>query len=253
MSPTGSATLEARAVGRRYGGLQAVADVSMTVHQGEIVGILGANGAGKTTLFNILSGAVRASSGDVLLNGRTITRLAPHRRLRMGIARTFQLIQPFTSMTVFENVLVSALGSGAKRSVALDRSEAVLQRLGMASLGPKPARDVNAVEGKRLEVARALVTEPTFVLLDEIFAGLNSEETEDLIQIVRSIRDGGVTVLIIEHSIHAIRQLADRVIGMESGRVISEGTPDEVLADPAFVESYLGRRASTSSNEPLGL
>jgi branched-chain amino acid transport system ATP-binding protein len=229
-------------LGKNFAGFRALQDVNMGVATGEILGIIGPNGAGKTTLFNLIAGAFRPSNGRVLFEGADITRQPPHRRLRRGIARTFQLIHPFQSMTVRENLYTAALGSGLRRPAAWGRADEMVNRLGLGKLAPKSAGEVNAVEGKRLELARALATGPKVILLDEIFSGLNTDEVDELALLVRDIRSEGTTVLVIEHNVRAIRAVADRVIAIDSGKIVSEGAPEHVFSDPFVIESYLGKR-----------
>jgi branched-chain amino acid transport system ATP-binding protein len=239
-APGAAHLLQMTDLGKTFGGFHALREVNCAVRRDEILGIIGPNGAGKTTLFNLIAGAFRPTSGTIRFDGVDITNLPPHRRLRRGIARTFQLIRPFTSMTIKENILTAALGSGASRREAVRRADTMTERLGLTAIGEKPAAGVNAVEGKRLEVARALATEPSVVLLDEIFSGLNTDEVDELVAIVKQVRTQGVTVLVIEHNVRAIRAVADRVIAIDTGRVVSEGTPTQVLTDPKVIESYLG-------------
>jgi branched-chain amino acid transport system ATP-binding protein len=227
---------------KAFHGVAALADVSLTVREREVVGIIGPNGAGKTTLFNLVAGAVKPTSGTVYLRGRNITSKAAHRRLRLGIARTFQHIKPFGSMTVRENVEVGATGSGASRRVARARADRLIDELRLGGLADLSAGEVNAVEGKRLELARALATDPSVILLDEIFTGLNEEEADDLARSVRSLPGAGLTVLMVEHNIGAVRAVAERVLAFTAGRLVAEGDPDTVLKNPDVVESYLGSR-----------
>lgn len=231
-------------VGKKYGGFWALSDVSMHVTRNEVLGIIGPNGAGKTTLFNILAGAVKPTTGRVYLQGNDITSQSPHRRARAGIGRTFQLPQPVPSLSTHDNIYVAALACGQPRRQAVERTAEVLEYTGIAPIGAKLARDLNAVESKRLEVSRALSVKPSVLLLDEIFSGSNSDEIDELIELVHQLRADGLTVLVIEHHVRAIRAVADRVVAINAGKIISEGAPDHVFADPQVVESYLGRHAS---------
>jgi branched-chain amino acid transport system ATP-binding protein len=239
-----SELIRAEELRKAFRGVQAVAGLSLRVAEGEMLGIIGPNGAGKTTVFNLIAGTFRPDSGRILYADRDITRLPPHRRLRMGIARTFQLVQPFPSLTVRQSLLVSATGSGAGAREASIRADEAIEQFHLSHAASRPSLSVNAVEGKRLEVARAVAARPRVLLLDEIFTGLNSDEVEELAAMLRHLRENGVTVLLIEHNVTAIRLVAERVIAMDSGHQVSEGTPDAVFADAAVVESYLGRRAS---------
>jgi branched-chain amino acid transport system ATP-binding protein len=237
--------LRTEKVSKSFGGFTAVADVSMGVREHEILGIIGPNGAGKTTLFNLIAGSVRPTAGRVYLRGADITTRPPHQRLRLGLARTFQIIRPFTSLTVYENVLTAGLGSGLRRRRAAERATEVIERLGLGPLGRKSAASINAVEGKRLELARALASAPSILLLDEVFSGLATEEVDEMVALVAQIRHEGATVLVIEHNVRAIGAAADRVLAIDSGRVVCDGSPEQVFRNPTVMESYLGHRVPT--------
>jgi branched-chain amino acid transport system ATP-binding protein len=226
-----------------FRGVIAVIDASLEVYANEVLGIIGPNGAGKTTLFNLIAGTFRPTRGKVMFGSRDITRLPPHRRLRLGIARTFQLIRPFPSLTVYENVYVAATGSGRRGGQARDATWATLSRFGLTAIADRLGGSINAVEGKRLEIARAAVTEPRVILLDGVFAGMNSEEVGELSEIVSSMRTPTTAVMLIEHNVGAIRSVAQRAMAMTEGAIICEGTPDEVLGNQLVMESYLGRHA----------
>jgi branched-chain amino acid transport system ATP-binding protein len=243
--PRAEVLLRTEAVGKTFRGVVALADASVEVREGEILGVIGPNGAGKTTLFNLIAGMFPPTSGRVLFRGRDITSMPPHRRLRLGIARTFQLIKPFASLSVYDNILVGATGRGRPARAGRARADEIVARLGLDRLAAQPAGSVNAVEGKRLELARALATDPVVILLDEIFSGLNADESADLAAIVSALPAHGHTVLMIEHNIGAIRSVSRRVIALSAGQVVSEGTPEAVLTDPKVVTSYLGQRAGT--------
>lgn len=235
--------LSTEKVSKSFGGFRAITDISMGVREHEVLGIIGPNGAGKTTLFNLIAGSLRPTSGRVYLREANITGLAPHRRLRLGIARTFQLIRPFMSLTVYENVFTAGLGSGLRRQAAGTRASTVIDLLGLGSLGGKSAASINAVEGKRLEMARALVTGPSILLLDEVFSGLNTGEVDEMVALVERIRKEGMTVLIIEHNVRAVGAAADRVLAIDTGRVVCDGPPEQVFRNPTVMESYLGHQA----------
>jgi branched-chain amino acid transport system ATP-binding protein len=237
--------LRTDSVAKSFRGVTALAGTSLEVSEGEILGIIGPNGAGKTTLFNVIAGVFRPSSGRVIFRGRDITSLPPHRRLRLGIARTFQLIKPFGSLSVYDNILVGATASERSARAARSRADAVVDQLGLGRLAPRSAASVNGSEGKLLELARALATDPAVILLDEIFTGLNAEEAAELAAIVAALPGQGHTVVMIEHNIGAIRAVSQRVIALSAGVVVSEGTPEAVLTDPEVVTSYLGQRASS--------
>jgi ABC-type branched-subunit amino acid transport system ATPase component len=234
--------LRTEKLSKTFGGFRAVADVSVGVREHEILGIIGPNGAGKTTLFNLIAGSQRPTSGKVYLRGADITSRPPHRRLQLGLARTFQLIRPFTSLTVYENVLTAGLGSGLRRRAAAERANEVVERLGLGPLVRKSAASINAVEGKRLELARALASAPSVLLLDEVFSGLGTEEVDEMVALVRQIRREGTTVLIIEHNVRAIGAAADRVLAIDSGQSVCDGPPERVFRNPTVMESYLGHR-----------
>ncbi|MCW2538405.1 MAG: Monosaccharide-transporting ATPase [Frankiales bacterium] len=244
MVAASSPVLATNGLTKHFRSVRALEDVSMRADDREIVGIIGPNGAGKTTLFNLIAGAFRPTSGTVTFGGKDIGRMPAYQRCRHGIGRTFQLIQPFGSMTVVENIAVAISATGVGLGAARERAAELAHRTGLGPIAEKVAGEVNAVEGKRLELARALGSSPTLILLDEIFSGLNAEEVTDLIAIVRKLPDDGLTVLLIEHNVGAIRRVTDRVLAIDAGRLVSEGTPEQVLSDPIVMESYLGQRAS---------
>jgi branched-chain amino acid transport system ATP-binding protein len=237
--------LRADSIGKTFRGVAALSGTSLEVTEGEILGIIGPNGAGKTTLFNVIAGVFRPTSGRVVFRGRDITSLPPHRRLRLGIARTFQLIKPFASMSVYDNIVVGATGRGRSVRAARSRADEVVDQLGIGRFAAQSAGSVNGGEGKLLELARALATDPVVILLDEIFSGLNADEAAGLSAIVSGLPARGHTVLMIEHNIGAIRAVSQRVVALSAGVVLSEGSPEAVLTDPEVVTSYLGQRASS--------
>ena len=241
----GSAVLHTDDVRKQYRGVVAVSGASVEVRLDEVLGVIGPNGAGKTTLFNLIAGSVRPSGGRVIHRGRDITRMSAHRRRRIGISRTFQLIKPFASLTVRDNVYVAATASGARPHDAHLKVDAVLERYGLGSIAERSAGSINVVEGKRLEIARALVSEPEVILLDEVFSGLNSDEVSELGELVTAMRSATTAVMLIEHNVGAIRTVAQRTIAMTEGAIVCEGTPDEVLNDPRVQESYLGVKSRT--------
>jgi len=229
---------------KRFRGVQAVTDVSFGAGEQEVLGIIGPNGAGKTTVFNLIAGTFRSDSGTLTFDGRDVTGLPSYRRLRCGIARTFQLIRPFGSLTARDNLIVSATGSGMALRQARARADEVLGVFGLAEVATRPAGSLNAAEGKRLEVARAVAARPRVILLDEVFTGLVGQEVAELAGLVAGLRDAGMTILVIEHSVTAIRMIADRVVAMDAGRVICVGDPGSVFSDVNVVESYLGHHTA---------
>jgi len=238
------AFLAVRGVTKRFGGLVAVDDATLDVAEGSITGLIGPNGAGKTTLFAVVAGFEKPSAGVVMLEGEEITGRRPHDLARMGLARTFQIVQPFAGLSVRENIAVGAFLRTAKRAEALAAAEEVATRVGLADQLDKPAAALTVAGRKRLEVARALATRPKLLLLDEVLAGLNPSEVRDIVPVVQAIRASGVTVLMIEHVMQAVMNLCDRVHVLAQGRIIASGTPAEVVAAPAVVEAYLGKGAA---------
>jgi branched-chain amino acid transport system ATP-binding protein len=232
--------LEAQRLSVRFGGLAAVDDVTLAVPPGKIVALIGPNGAGKTTLFNLISGVVRPDYGSVRLEGRDITGLAPNAVCRLGMARTFQIVQPFGAQTVRENIAVGAHLHHRSRAAALRAAEAVAERLGLAPQLDKPAVNLTVAARKRLELARALATQPKLLLLDEVLAGLNPREIDEVVPVIRGIRDGGITVLMVEHVMRAVMHLSDEAFVLSNGRLIAHGTPRDVTSQPAVIEAYLG-------------
>ncbi|MBL8588332.1 MAG: ABC transporter ATP-binding protein [Methylobacteriaceae bacterium] len=236
--------LELRGVTMNFGGLVAVADASLTVPQGAIIGLIGPNGAGKTTLFAVASGFLKPSAGRVLFEGRDVTGEPIHARAVRGLARTFQIVQPFAGLSVRENIAVGAYLRCARPAEARARAEAVAARVGLAGELDKPAASLTVAGRKRLELARALATQPKLLLLDEVLAGLNPSEIRDITPVIRAIRDEGVTIFMIEHVMQAVMTLCERVHVLAQGRLIAEGAPADIVADPAVVEAYLGAGAA---------
>ena len=223
-----------------FGGLKAVDDVSLELPQYCLGALIGPNGAGKTTLFALMSGFLKPDSGSVLYRGEDITGRAPHRNALHGMARTFQIVQPFAQQTVRENIAVGAHLRLPGRRDALERAEIVAQQVGLAHQLEKPASDLTVAGRKRLELARALATQPRLLLLDEVLAGLNPGEIAEMIPVVQSIAASGVTVLMIEHVMQAVMNLAQQVWVLAQGRLIAQGTPMEVTRDDKVIEAYLG-------------
>ncbi|MDE2334287.1 MAG: ABC transporter ATP-binding protein [Rhodospirillales bacterium] len=229
---------------RRFGGVTALSGVSIAVRQGSITALIGPNGAGKTTAFATIAGFHRPDRGQMRFLGRDITGWRPERIARLGLVRTFQIVQPFGRLSVRDNIAVGAHLHLARRASALTEAEAVARRLGLAADLDKPADTLPIAGRKRLELARALATRPRMLLLDEVMAGLNPAEVAALMPVIREIRDGGVTLLMIEHVMQAVAELAERCIVLAEGRVIATGTVAEVARDPVVVDAYLGEGAA---------
>ena len=239
-----SALLEVSNLGKHFGGLHAVKDVSFTVERGEIVGILGPNGAGKTTLYNLLTGFIPPDRGArIVFDGHDLAGLPPYRIAALGISRTFQLCRPFIGLSVLENVVVGGLGTrldGADDREA--RAQVLLGRVGLAAKARVPVEVLSYGDQRRLEIARALAARPQLLLLDEPFAGLGSGEIDDLAALIRQVHaDEGLTVMLIEHKLREFMRLVDRVIALDFGEVIARGSPEEIVRHPAVVEAYIGR------------
>ncbi len=239
--------LEARDITKAFGSFRAVDAASVTLEQGEILGLIGPNGAGKSTFFNCLTGDLVATSGKVLFKGHDITAMTPEARAHLGLARTFQVPQTFEGMSVLENVMIGAFLRTSHRKEAETRARAVLERVGMSRLADAPARSLGTPGRKRLEIARALATEPKVLLLDEAMAGLTQQEVKLAIDLVRDIHRSGVTLVIVEHIMEVIMSLASRVVVFHQGKEIARGSPREVTANPAVIEAYLGKRAAKAA------
>jgi branched-chain amino acid transport system ATP-binding protein len=241
-----SAILEIDHVTRRFAGLIAVNDVSFTLDEGEILGVIGPNGAGKTTLVSLISGTLAPSAGDIMFEGHSIKSLPAFRRARLGIGRTFQIMRPFPGLSVLDNVAVGALfgrGEGtAQLNEAREKARQHLEFVGLGRFADQRADELGGPGRKRLELAKALAMQPKLLLCDEVMAGLNHVEIDEVIDIIRKVRDSGITILVIEHVIKAIKSLSDRLLVLHHGEKIADGEPDIVLSDKTVVEAYLGKR-----------
>jgi branched-chain amino acid transport system ATP-binding protein len=233
--------LALKAISKSYGALKVTDAITLAVEAGQTLGILGPNGAGKTTLFNLISGDVRCDAGSVLYDGQDITHLKPHQRCRAGIGRSYQVPQPFGNMTVFENLVTAAcFGAGQAEHEAWETAHQVLQQTRLLAHANKPAGGLTLLDRKRLELARALATRPRLLLLDEIAGGLTEPETKQLVDELRRIKAQGVTMIWIEHVVHALLSIADRLFVINFGQALAEGEPHAVMADVQVQRVYLG-------------
>jgi len=238
------ALLSVESVSRRFGGLLAVNAASLTAPAARITALIGPNGAGKTTLFAVISGFLKPSAGHVRYAGDDITGVPPHRLARRGIARTFQIVQPFAALSVRDNILVGAHLRHRARAEALVVAEKIGEEVGLGDMLERPAHTLTVAGRKRLELARALATEPTLLLLDEVLAGLNPSEIRDIVPVIRALSARGIGIVMIEHVMQAVMSLAEHVFVLAEGRIIAEGSPAKVAGNPAVVEAYLGHGAA---------
>jgi branched-chain amino acid transport system ATP-binding protein len=235
--------LSVAAVSKRFAGLQALDAVTFEVAAGELFAVIGPNGAGKTTLFNMIAGELMPDAGSISFAGARIDGLTPDRVCRQGIGRTFQLVRPFPALSVEENVIIGALLRRPTVEAARAQAHDTLQRLDLFDKRFQPARELTLPDRKRLEVARALATEPRLLLLDEVMAGLRPTETDRMVAVLRELNSGGLAIVLIEHVMRAVTALATRVLVLHHGAVLAQGPPQEIVRDPAVVKSYLGTEA----------
>jgi branched-chain amino acid transport system ATP-binding protein len=240
--------LNVQDVTKQFGGLVAVNHVSFEVSEGEILGLIGPNGAGKTTLFNMVSGRFAPTSGRIIFDGQDITGLAPHRVCQQGIARTFQIAKPFAKLSVTDNVQVGSFLRWPRVEKARAKASEIVTFVGLSQYADQPARTLTTAGRKRLELARALSTEPRLLLLDEVMAGLTPTESVGIVQLIRQIRDSGITILVIEHVMKAIMSLSDRVAVLHHGELIAIDTPAAIAGNERVIEAYLGEEFHLAAN-----
>ena len=232
--------LAGEGLSKRFGGLSILAGINFRVRAGTVLALIGPNGAGKTTLFNILTGFVRPDAGRVVFDGRDITTLAPERRAGLGIARTFQVVKPFGRLTVLENVMVGAFAVERLIEAARGRANDTLERVGIATIAHQRAAHLTVADRKKMELARCLAMRPQLLLLDEVMSGLNSSELVEMVTLVRTLRAEGMTIVLVEHLMDVVRELADEILMLSGGTFLAQGAPQEVLDNPAVIAAYLG-------------
>jgi branched-chain amino acid transport system ATP-binding protein len=234
------AMLEVHGLRKEFGGLLAVKDLDMQLDAGEILGLIGPNGAGKTTVFNLISGFLHPSTGEMKFQGENLIGLKPHQICLKGITRTFQTAQPFQSLTVLENVMIGGFSQGRKLSLIREKALEILQLVGLSEVQNQEASSVPIASQKRLELAKALATKPKLLLLDEVMAGLTFTEISEVLSILKKIRESSITILLIEHVMHAVMSVCDRIIVLHHGEKIAEGNPKQVVEEKSVIDAYLG-------------
>jgi branched-chain amino acid transport system ATP-binding protein len=239
-----AAMLQVQSLTKRFGGLVAVNDLNFDVERGEIIGLIGPNGSGKTTTFNMLSGAYEPTEGSIAFNSERIDGLKANRICRKGLARTFQVVQPFPDLTAVENVMIGAFAHTRRAAEAREHSMAMLKRVGMEKEAKKLGKELTLLQLKGLEIAKALATGPELLLLDEVAAGLTSNEIDVVLELVHQLHDEGITFIVVEHVMKVIVNLSHRIIVIDFGKEIARGTPDEVMNNPAVHAAYLGEEAT---------
>jgi branched-chain amino acid transport system ATP-binding protein len=232
--------LEVQGLTKHFGGLTAVRDLNFSLQEGEILGLIGPNGAGKTTAFNLISGFLRPSAGKIIFQGESLVGLEPHQICLKGLTRTFQIVQPFYSLTVLDNVGIGAFSHRKKFRRARQKALEVLDYVGLIEFQNRRAGSLPIASQKRLELAKALATDPKLLLLDEVMAGLTATEIAQVLSIIRKIRESGITLLLIEHVMHAVMSISDRIIVLHHGEKIGEGSPQQVAKDKRVMDAYLG-------------
>ncbi len=223
-----------------FGSLSALKEVSLSVKSGQILGLIGPNGAGKTTLFNCITGYLSSTLGSIHFEGKEITRLPPHRICHLGICRTFQIVQVFQEMTVLENVMMGSFCHHANTRKSMELAREILELTGLAEKSDQVAGNLTLVDQKRIELSRALATKPKLLLLDEVMAGLNPTETEEAVGLIRKVHQQGVTLIVVEHVMEVIMSLCKRIAVFDSGELIADGTPEEIVHNDRVIEAYLG-------------